>query len=171
MKISFPYFAGQLLGMKIYRTSQLIAVFFVFVLLSCRAIKEPDFRSIDNLRLQRFDLNESTLSLDLHYFNPNRSRVKLKEAQGDAYLDGVLLGHFEMDTLINIRGNEEFTLPVKLTVDMKNALQNTITTFFKTEVIIKIEGKAKIGKGSIFIRYPIHYEGKQNINELLRRGS
>jgi hypothetical protein len=29
-------------------------------------------------------------------------------------------------------------------------------------------GKAKVGKGGIFIRYPINYEGKQNIKDFLK---
>ena len=138
-------------------------------MLSCRSIKSPDFLSIENPRLESFDMNESTLAMDLHYFNPNKSRLKLKEAEGDAYIDGIMLGHFKMDTLINIPANEEFTLPVKLKVDMKNILKNSITTFLKTEVLIKLDGKAKVGKGSFFIRYPIHYEGKQNISELMKK--
>ncbi len=157
--------------MKIHRTIYLSVVFFSFFLPSCRSIKSPDFVGIENPRLQSLDLNESTLAMDLRYFNPNKSRLKLKEAVGDAYIDGVMLGHFNMDTLINIPANEEFILPVKLKVDMKNVLKNSLATFLKNEVMIKLDGKAKVGKGSIFIRYPILYEGKQNISELLRKAS
>ncbi len=155
--------------MRTPRITQLISFFLIHLMLSCRSIKSPGFVGIENPRLQSFDLNESTLAMDLRYFNPNKSRLKLKEAGGDAYLDGVMLGHFNMDTLINIPANEEFILPVKLKVDMKNVLKNSITTFLKNEVMIKLDGKAKVGKGSIFIRYPIHYEGKQNINELMKK--
>jgi LEA14-like dessication related protein len=124
---------------------------------------------IENPRLESFGLNESTLAMDLRYFNPNKSRLKLKEAEGDAYIDGTMLGHFNMDTLINIPANEEFILPVKLKVDMKTILQNSITSFLKNEVMIKLDGKAKVGKGSFFIRYPIRYEGKQNLSELMKK--
>ena len=155
--------------MKTRFVSLLFSLFFVVLLLSCRAIKSPDFLNIQNPRLQTFDLNETTLAMDLHYFNPNKTRLKLKEAEGDAFIDGVMLGHFKMDTLINIPANEEFTLPVKLKIDMKNILQNSITSFLKTEVLIKLDGKARVGKGSFFIHYPIRYEGKQNISELLKK--
>ena|SRR5882724_3392431 len=155
--------------MKCSPLSLLTSIFICVIMFSCRAMKDPDFRSIENLRLQRADLNESTLFLDIRYFNPNRSGMKLKDAKGDAYLDGVLLGRFKMDTLINIPANAEFTLPIKMTVNMKDILQNSISSFLGNEVTIKIDGKAKVGKGGVFIRYPIHYEGKQNLSELLKQ--
>ncbi len=137
-------------------------------LFSCRALKEPVYKGINNLRLTKIGVNESMLSLEMYYFNPNRSAVKLKEAEGDAWMDSTYLGHFRMDTLIQIYGNSDFSLPVNLGVDMKYALQNIVTAIFNTEVILRIDGRAKVGKGGIFIRYPIHYEGRHNLSELLK---
>lgn len=155
--------------MKTLQIGLMISIFMGTVLLSCRAMKDPDFRNIENIRLQRLDAKESTLFLDIRYFNPNQSGMKLKDAKGDAYIDGSLLGHFEMDTLIKIPANAEFILPVKMAVDMKYILQKSLTSFLNNVVTVKIEGKAKVGKGGVFIHYPIHYEGKQNISELFKQ--
>ena len=139
-----------------------------FFLFSCESVKEPDFKSIENVRISKFGLNESTLSLDLHYFNPNKFRVKLQKAEGDAWIENNFLGHFSMDTLIHIPANEEFSLPVKLQVDMGKIFKNSLVAFLAKEVLVKIEGKARLGKGFVFINYPIRYEGKQNLGELLK---
>ena len=136
---------------------------------SCRSLKEPDFRSIENIRVSRFGLNESTLTLDLHYFNPNKTKLKLKEAEGDAWLNGTLLGHFIIDTLVSIPANGDFSLPVKLQIDMSKVFKNSLTAFLSNEVTVKVEGKARVGKGGIYIRYPIRYEGKQNLDKLIRQ--
>jgi hypothetical protein len=37
------------------------------------------------------------------------------------------------------------------------------------EVMLRVEGKAKVGKGAIFINYPIRYEGKQRVDSLMNR--
>jgi LEA14-like dessication related protein len=136
--------------------------------LSCRSFKEPEFRGIENVRVSELGIKESNLTLDLHYFNLNKSSLSLKEAEGDAWLDGSPLGHFIIDTLIQIPANADFGLPVKLKMDMNYFLRNTFNAFINKDVLVKIEGKARVGKGGIFIRYPIHYEGKQNFSELMK---
>jgi LEA14-like dessication related protein len=136
--------------------------------LSCGSVTEPDFKGIRNVRVTKFGLAESTLSLDLDYFNPNKFKVKLKRAEGDAWIENNYLGHFVMDTMIHIPANGQFNLPVKLQVDMKKILKNSLVTFFANEVVIKVVGKARVGKGFVYINYPIKYEGKQNLEELLK---
>lgn len=140
----------------------------VACLFSCYSLKAPNFKRIDNVRVSKLGLKESTLILDLHYFNPNKSRLKLKEASGDAWLDGTFLGHFSMDTLIHIPANDSFHLPVKLKVDMGRVFKNPLAVLLSNEAVIKVKGKAKIGKSIVYIRYPITYEGKHNLAELLK---
>jgi LEA14-like dessication related protein len=147
-----------------------VALIFLFILPSCVSLKEPDFKGIENIRVSRLGLNESTLNLDLHYFNPNKSKLKLKQAEGDAWLDGNLLGHFTIDTLIKIPANGDFRLPVMLEMNMKKLLQNSTALLLKNEVTLRVEGKAKVGKGAIFINYPIRYEGKQRTEDLMKTG-
>ena len=145
------------------------ALALLLLLSSCGSLKEPEFRSIENVRVTRLGTKESSLALDLQYYNPNKSGLKLKEAEGDAWLDGNLLGHFTIDTLINIPPVADFSLPVKLQLDMSQVLKNSLLTFLNPEVMIKVEGKAKVGKGGFYIRYPLRYEGKQDISKLLRQ--
>jgi len=139
-----------------------------FYLCSCGTIQEPDLRGIENLRISRLGAKESNLTLDLHYFNPNKTRLKLKKAEGDAWMDDNFLGHFIVDTLVFIPANNDFRLPVKLNVDMSHLLKNSLTAFLNKEVLIRIEGNARLGKSFLFINYPIHYEGQQDLGELLK---
>ena len=135
---------------------------------SCGPVKEPELKGIENIRVGRVGLKESSLRLDLNYFNPNKYRLKLKKAEGDAWLDDHPLGHFTIDTLIHISPHAEFRLPVRLKLDMSFLLQNASAALSGKEVIIKVNGVARIGKGFVFINYPIHYEGKQNPAELVK---
>ena len=152
--------------------NKIAAAFFSFVFLitfySCKSFKQPDFRGIENLKLSKIGLSQSTLRLDLVYYNPNKTKLKLKSADGDTFLDGNLLGHFTIDTLINIPALGEFSLPVKLDMNMKKLLQNSAVLLLKNEITLKVDGKAKVGKGSIFINYPIHYEGRQRTDSLMK---
>ncbi len=123
---------------------------------------------IENVRFDRLGLNQSSLTLTLHYFNPNKNRLKLKRAEGDAWLDGNPLGHFSMDTLIHIPARSDFSLPVKMSMDMNHFVENMSIAFSGKEVILKIDGMARAGKGIIFINYPIQYEGKQKLGDLMK---
>lgn len=145
-----------------------ISQLFLLTLISCGSLKEPDFKGMENVRVSRFGVNESTLNLDLHYFNPNKSKLKLKKAEGDAWLDDNLLGHFSIDTLIQIPANADFRMPVVLEMNMKKLLKNSAALLLKSEVVLRVEGKAKVGKGGIYINYPIRYEGKQRTDSLMK---
>lgn len=135
---------------------------------SCRSFKEPDFMRVDNIQLDKLGMKESTLSLNLYYFNPNNSKLKLKEVKGDAWLEGNFLGSFSMDTLIHIPAKDSFYLPVKLKVNMGKLLKNSFAALLGNEVILKVKGIAKVGKSFVYINYNINYEGKQNIAALLK---
>jgi len=138
------------------------------LLLSCSSFREPDFKGIDNVKTKAISLSRTSLGIDLHYFNPNNTQIKLKNAEGDAWIDGTPLGRFFMDTLILIPANADFRLPVRLDLEMKSVLKNSFAVFLKNEVLLKIEGQARIGKAGLYINYPVRYEGKQNISGLLK---
>jgi LEA14-like dessication related protein len=147
-----------------------ILLFPVFILgfWSCNSIADPEFRAIENIRVGKVGMEESILNVDILYTNPNKTRLKLRKAEGEAWIDNNYLGHFTMDTLIAIPSRGDFVLPVKLQIDMKKILTNSLVAFLANEVTVKVEGKARVGKGFLYINYPIRYEGKQNLRELIK---
>jgi len=140
----------------------------VISLVSCSGIKDPVLNGIDGLKLAAIGSEKTMLTLNLNYHNPNRSGIKLKDAQGDAWINNSFAGHFIMDTTIKISGNSDFVVPVKLDVDMKNAMQNAFSLLLNPEVSLKVSGNARIGKGGMFFNYPIRYEGKEDLSKLIR---
>jgi len=147
--------------------------FFIFSIVpvflhSCITLKEPVFQRIENVKPQKLSLHESLLNLEIVYFNPNNSKLKLRKAAGEAWIEDNFLGNFSIDTLINIPAKGNFKLPVNLKMDMSKILKTSILAFLNPEVIIKVTGNARVGKSFLFINYPIKYEGKQNFKELLK---
>jgi hypothetical protein len=139
-----------------------------FLLLSCGQVKPPDFKGIENLQLEKLSLNEPIFNLDLHYFNPNKGRLQIKFAEGDAWMDNKYLGHFKMDTLVRIAGKSDFRLPVTFKAELGNLFRNSLAAMLGQQSLLRIEGKARVGKSGLFINYPIRYEGKHNLGELLK---
>jgi LEA14-like dessication related protein len=137
-------------------------------LFSCKSVKDPELKGIEKVRFDRFGLIETSMTFDMLFFNPNNYRLKLKKANGDAWMDGNLLGHFTVDTLIHIPAKGDFRLPVQLKMDMSHIVENMSAAFQDKQVALRVDGMAKAGKGPIFINYPIRYEGKQKLSELMK---
>jgi LEA14-like dessication related protein len=144
------------------------AISFLVFLSSCGKMEEPVFNYIDNVKLSRPGFNKSLVTFNMQCFNPNNSKAKLKEAEGEAWLDSNYLGHFYVDTMVNIPAKSNFTVPVKLDVDMKKMLVYSLTGFKNEDVLVTVKGKAKVGKGGFYKKIPISYEGKQNLGTLIK---
>ena len=156
-------------SMKIKTGAWFFLPFFVSIaLLSCRTFKDPVYKSTDVLKVKKLDAKESVLVVQLNYYNPNKWGLKLKKAEGNAWLNGGFLGHFKMDTVIHISANSDFSIPVNLTITLKDVYTNAVNAILNPEVTIKVEGNARFGKGGVFIHYPIRYEEKIPIDELMK---
>jgi len=136
--------------------------------ISCRPIKDPVFNGIENIHVNKLGWGESSIVLDMSYQNPNGYGAKLKEAEGDAWMDSTYLGHFLVDTTIDIPANSVFLVPVTLQVDMKKLLQNSITALLNKQVEIRLTGTAKAGRKGVYRRFPISYKGKQDLSKILK---
>lgn len=137
---------------------------------SCKSVKEPELKGIGNFKMDKLSLVNPEVRIDLRYFNPNNYNIKIKKAEGDAWLNNHPLGHFTLDTLIHVDAQSDFTLPVNLTMDVGNLPQNASLLLLAKEVTLKVVATARVGKGLLFINYPIMYEGKQDLKELLHAG-
>lgn len=146
----------------------LVAVILSLALASCGKLQDPVFNSISNFKIARPGLTKSLVTMDVEYYNPNKQGGKLKEAQGEVWVDSSYLGHFHVDTLINVPPRANFTVPAKLDVDMKYLLKYTMTGFKNDEVLLTIKGNAKVGKSGFYKKFSINYEGKQNLGALMK---
>ncbi len=144
--------------------------FCLFGLSFCKKPKEPDYIDFQHLHLAKAGLDRSLITFDLRYYNPNSFRMQLKEAQVDVYFNDKFVGHSVLDTLIHIPSKDTFLIPVSMEVKLKDLLSNAAQLLLNPDVMVKLNGNAKLGKSGIFVNVPINYEGKQRI-DLLGRDS
>ena len=132
-------------------------------LISCGSLQSPEFKNVDNIRVEKLEKKESILLVEVRYYNPNKTRLQLKSASGEAWIDGQSLGTFRVDSLVQVPARGDFSLPVTLKTELGKLLQHSFSAMLGREVHIKLKGKARVGKGFIFINYPIEYEGKTRL--------
>ena len=150
------------------RYTSIFAGLFVLLLSSCAKLEEPVFNHIDNLKAGTLGLKSSLMTFDMHYYNPNNRKARLKSAEGEAWMDSSYIGHFHIDTIVDIPAKANFILPVKLDVDMKYLLNYSLFGFRNEEVVVRVKGKARVGKGRFYKNIPVDYEGRQNLKELFK---
>ena len=138
------------------------------LLASCGKMKDPVFKGIENVKVNELGFEGSTVTLDIRYLNPNNFNGRLKEAEGDAWMDSTYLGHFIVDGTVQVPANSEFLVPVKLALDMKQMLKHSVAAFLNEEVLLRISGKAKAGKSGIYRTFSLNYQGKQNLREFFK---
>src|SRR6266700_4402977 len=112
--------------------------------LACAKPKDFDYLGINNLKVLKLGLKESTVSVDVKYYNPNKFPVTMKHADVNVFVNNNYFGKSILDSTIHISGRDTFYLPVLLTVDMNNTAISLIQTFGQgqQDVLIKMEGNA-----------------------------
>lgn len=136
----------------------------VFLLLSCHSVKPLEYRKCVHWKLNKLGFSQSTLDLDLVYFNPNRIGLMLDQVELDVFLNGKSLGNTHQRTQIHIPGKQEFTLPVSINLDMKNLLGNAISSMMNEKVKLRTVGKVRVGKAGIYQWIPLDITNEMSMS-------
>lgn len=139
-----------------------------FVLVSCKTFKnvqEPEFRDIQNVKMIDIGLLQSKAGAELIYYNPNNFNVVLSSARGDVYIDNQYIGRFELEDQVSVKKRSEFIIPAILKVDNISAIKQH-DIYKKKEVLIRIDGVARITKTGFSKEIPIKYEKLEDTNKL-----
>lgn len=145
-------------------SSMAIVSFMTLLLVSCSTPKELEYRDFKNFSIEKIGFGGSVIKMDLVYYNPNNFGLQLKATELDIFLNNNYLGHTIQEELVSIPKREEFMIPIKIDVDMKNLLKNGFTTLISSEVTIKVTGNITVGKANIYKSFPVNYEGKQKFS-------
>ena len=139
----------------------------IFLLTSCKKIKEPELRGIDHVEAGEFSFTNTSINLGIKFHNPNKFPATLRAATGDAFIENALLGHFTVDTTIIAQAKSDFVVPVKLSLNTGFILQQAMSLMQKDSIVVEIKGNAKAGRGSIFKNFPLNYKVTQSVKDLL----
>ena len=131
-----------------------------------RACTKPqafDYRDIRNVKVENIGYDQTALTVDLVYYNPNHFGVNLKKVDCDIYIDNRYLGKYQLDTLMHINRLSEFILPSRIMVDMKTVFKNAFTLLFNKEVLVNVKGTTRVGKAGVYATIPFNYEARHKI--------
>ncbi len=145
-----------------------MAVLLGLLLPSCMRYEDITFRGIGNVKIGKIGMNESTMEMDLVFNNPNKMGATLNTAQGKAWIQDVHVGDFLLNKDVQIPAKSDFSVPVRLSLNLKDLLKNSLSLLLQDSVNIKVDGNAKLSKGSLLKTFPLKYSGKKSSEELLK---
>lgn len=147
------------------KNSFLLVLVFATTLLGCSEMEEPEFREIRDFHIDNLSMQDVEIRFGMAYFNPNDFSVSVKETAAKVYLDSVYLGEFRQDSLIEVRKNSEFVVPLSGTIPLSSFLGRNVDDLLKRQVLVSAEGSTKIGKAGIYITKKIKYQGRHRLDE------
>ena len=124
------------------------ALLFLYMLAGCQKPQSFEYRDLKNFKVDSLGFEQSTISMDLVYFNPNNFGVTLKNVDCDIFIDKKFLGHFKLDTIMQIEKRSEFSLPSKIEVDMKNIYKNALFVLLNKEIELNVKANRLNAKKS-----------------------
>ena len=145
---------------------KIFAPFFLLLVVfgSCKKPQSFEYRELRNFKIDSLGFDNSTISMDLVYFNPNSYGVDLKHIDCDVYVEHNYLGKYVLDTSMHIAKKSEFVVPSKMQVNMKNLFKNTLTSLFTKELLLEVNGSTRVGKAGIYITVPFSYSGRHEFS-------
>lgn len=135
----------------------------VLVFGSCTRLEDLKYVDFQNVRMLSLGVQQSKVGMDIRFYNPNRQQIQMKDAMVDVYINNQFLGKTTLDSTIRIPRRDTFAIPIVLLVETLTAGAGLLNSLGDTSVLVRFEGNAKLGKGGVFVNYPIKYEGKQTV--------
>jgi LEA14-like dessication related protein len=133
---------------------------------SCAKPKNFDYLGFDNVKVLKWGIKETSVGMEVKFYNPN-SAMQLKKAEVDVQINNKYLGRTVIDSLINIPKKDTFVIPMVMKMETLSVVSGILQSVSDSAVLVKLEGKATVGRSGIFFNYPIKYEGTQKATRML----
>jgi LEA14-like dessication related protein len=116
------------------------------------------------LSFDKIGFSASALNVNLVYYNPNNFGMELNRTELDIFVDSTYLGHSSQVLEVPIPRRDVFTIPLRIELDMKNLLKNSLVTLLNKEVAVRALGSVKVGKAGIFKNIKVDYTTRQRFS-------
>ena len=143
----------------------LLPILLLLFLSSCRSPKELSFVRVADWKATETGLSTSWVSANLVCNNPNPYRLTLQELDAKVTLDGRFLGTLRIDQPLPIPPSSEFTLPIRLQVNMTAFYASGLAILLGSEVQVSVEGSARGSRWKVSRTMPVQYNGKHRLSD------
>jgi len=140
-----------------------LALLPLLMLAACASPQSLEYKGVSNFYISAVGLNKSTIGADVMLYNPNRYAVDVKDADLDIFLNNRPAGKAVLDRRVSIPARDSVAIPVAVQASLGSLVNTGIQLMKNPEVMVKIAGSVRAGRGGVFVRVPVRYEGKQKV--------
>ena len=145
-------------------TAYLLAIFIFLQSAGCgNDIKELEYKGIQRTSIRSISFNHADIQIELGYYNPNSFGLDVKETNLSIYLNDKFVALADQPSKTQILKQSTFVFPIVAHFDPLKILGPALASLFSNKNKISIQGSAKIGKGGMYIKVPIHIDEQVNI--------
>lgn len=135
---------------------------------SCAAPEAPDFKGIENLKVNVEGLSQARVNGDAVFFNPNDRKITLKQVDVEVSVEGQKVKDISREFDITAEPNSEVTVPIDVTLTLEDLNMNLLSTAMSMlngeEKKIRYKGKARVKMYGVSFNVPFDYEDDVNIS-------
>jgi signal peptidase I len=84
------------------KIKNILLICFLLFLFSCNTIKAPTYIGFENLKIETLNFNNSNLTVDVKYYNPNNFSLDVHKSDLNFYINDKLLAHSTQEFEIKI---------------------------------------------------------------------
>lgn len=136
--------------------SKLSIVCLIFVLTACLPKNDIQLRDVKNFSLAMGA--SQAISGEAVFFNPNSSRMKLRQVKIDVFLDGEKSAFVDQDTKVVAKPKSDFTIPVTLQLKEGIRIQDLLLSALRGKKYqVRYLGHLKVSVNGVPMRIPIDH--------------
>ncbi|RYD53404.1 MAG: hypothetical protein EOP52_04530 [Sphingobacteriales bacterium] len=162
-KIATAHSGTSFTAYTVMRNIRLLLAAFVFLMASCARPVALQYKGVDRVFLGSVNAKGLQLGVDLKLYNPNSFPMMLKNADLQAFINNRPAGTANLLSSQEVPALDTFILPVTISLDASNLLGNAVDLLTQKEVLVKMEGTVRAGRGGITVPLQVRYEGKQKV--------
>ncbi len=142
------------------KSLSLVLIFLFLFAFSCKSLKQPEFRNIENLQLGSLKGGKLTLTADAIFFNPNKVSATLKSTDLDVFIKEMTVGKILQSNEVEVPANSEVRVPLSADVTVGELLGNlggVLGALLKQELDVHIKGNATIKALGVPVTVPVDH--------------
>jgi len=132
---------------------------FLILLGGCIPKESVEFRKVLNVQFEMVS-KSPMLKGDIVFYNPNKTRSKLKKIELDIFVNDKKTGSVSQTLNQKIEGSSEFTVPIEVSLTMKElGLMDTLINIFGgKKYTVRLVGKIKVSIHGFSVNVPVDYK-------------
>ena len=134
---------------------------------ACTTPEAPEFKRIENLKIDLVDQNTAKINADVVFFNPNGRKLQIKNVDAAISVEGKQVAALNREYNILASPNADFAVPLDLELPLKELNLDLLSTAFSMlrgeTKKVRYQGKVRVKAYGFSFNVPFDQEQEVKI--------